>query len=45
MRLYIPGTVLQEGHNELVLLEMDTLPSTLQGMQGGALCDTVTRYA
>lgn len=35
MRLYIPGTVLQEGHNELVLLEMDTLPEKLQGGRGG----------
>lgn len=31
MRLYVPGTVLQEGTNELVLLEMDSVPSDLTG--------------
>lgn len=31
MRLYVPGTVLQEGSNDLVLLEMDSVPSQLTG--------------
>lgn len=32
MRLYVPGTVLQEGSNDLVLLEMDSVPGEQTGV-------------
>lgn len=43
MRLYVPGTVLQEGSNDLVLLEMDSVPSDLQGMGWLILCRVCCR--
>lgn len=34
LTLYVPGPVLREGSNELVLLEVGATPSQLQGTQG-----------